>query len=575
MATFFPPINAWTPGQALSKAQIPMVFKQAIALHQRGQIQAAQILYERILGVDQTHIGALQMLGTAAAQSGQFELAVQRLDQVLAIAADKPEIHIQRAYALQQVHRYTEALASYDLALELQPNQAETHNNRGVVLHALQRLQDALLAYDRALELKPGYAQAHFNKGNALLALKRRNEALECLGAAIALQPDYAKAYINRGVALQELQRPGEALLSYEKAVALQPFMPEAHFNRGGALQALCRLDESIAAYDKAIALRSDYADAHLFKATALLLQGQFAAGWRNYEWRWKTDDAKSRLRSFAAPQWTGVEPLSGKTILLHCEQGLGDVIQFCRYASVLKRMGASVVLEVHRPLITLLNGLDGVDTCLALGDALPAFDFHCPLLSLPLALQTDLESIPTATSYLNVKPERTEYWRNRLGTKVGLRVGMVWSGNPAHAVDYNRSIALADWLRHAGLDVEWVSLQKEVRDSDRLALDTHGVRHFGSDLRDMADTAALCKLMDVVVSVDTSVAHLSAALGCPTWILLPKVPDWRWLLGRNDSPWYPSVRLYRQTVDGDWVEVLSRLRADLARANDTPQRDV
>lgn len=575
MATFFQTTTAWIPGQILSKAQVPMAFKQAMALHQRGQIPAAQILYERIIGVDQTHVGALQMSGAAAAQSGHFDMAVQRLDQALAIVADKPDIHIQRAYALQQLHRFTEALVSYECALELQPSHAETHNNRGVVLHALQRWEDALSAYDRALELKPGYAQAHFNKGNALLALKRRAEALECLDAAIAVQPNYAKAYINRGVALQELRRPQEALESYEKAVALQPYMPEAHVNRGWALQALCRLDESIAAYDKAIALRSDYADAHLHKATALLLKGHFSLGWRSYEWRWKTEDAKTRLRDFSTPQWTGTESLVGKTIFLHCEQGLGDVIQFCRYSSVLRRMGARVILEVHRPLITLLQDLDGVDTCLVMGDALPEFDYHCPLLSLPLALQTELETIPVAPSYLNAKPEHIEYWRNRLGPKKGLRVGMVWSGNPAHAVDYNRSISLSDWFSHVGLNVEWISLQKEVRESDRSALDTHSLRHFGAELQDMGDTAALCKLMDVVVSVDTSVAHLSAALGCPTWILLPKVPDWRWLLGRNDSPWYPSVRLYRQAVDGDWSEVFSRLCVDLAAIDGTSHRDV
>lgn len=565
MAISFRSTAAWIPGLALSKAHIPIAFKQAVELHQRGQLSGAQALYMRILAADSKHVGTLQMLGAVAAQSGDFAKAVQWLDQVLALTKGDFEMYVQRGFALQQLHRLQEALESYELALNVQPRHAETHNNRGVVLHALQRWEDALLAYDWALELKPGYAQALFNKGNALLALKRRLAALECLEAAIAQKPDYAKAYINRGVALQELQRPNEALTSYEKAVALQPFMPEAHFNRGGALQALCRIDEAIAAYEKAIALRPDYADAHLFKATALLLQGEFASGWRTYEWRWGTDDAKKRVRTFPVPQWTGAELLTGKSILLHCEQGLGDVIQFCRYASIVQSLGARVILEVHHPLIGLMQELNGVDVCVALGDALPDFDYHCPLLSLPLALQTDLETIPAKTSYLNAKPERVESWRQKLGPKTRLRVGMVWSGNPAHAIDYNRSIPLASWFNHADLGVEWVSLQKEVRESDRLVLGMQGLRHFGAELQDMGDTAALCELMDVVVSVDTSVAHLSAALGCPTWVLLPKVPDWRWLLGRNDSPWYPSVRLYRQTVDGDWSDVFARLCVDLA----------
>lgn len=566
MKPIFVPSKPVFHGMALTPAQVPGAFQQAIALHQRGQLPQAQALYERILKVHPQHHPSMQMLGTVAMQTGKPQLAVDWYSRAIEREAGVPELHAQLGFALQELGRLKDAVAAYDQALALNPRMADTFNNRGVALQRLKRTQEAIASYDQAISLRPGYAEAHFNKGSALLATKQAQAAMVCLGQAIALRPDYVKAHVNRGVAWQQLQRPDTALACYDQALAHNPYNPEAHFNRGGALQALKRLDDAIASYDQAIALRPDYPDAHLLKSTALLLQGNFARGWELYEWRWRTEDCLPRVRAFAQPIWRGDVPLQGKRILLHGEQGLGDMLQFCRYAKLVAAEGAHVILEVPKPLASVLQNLEGVDEMVIAGEPLPGFDLHCPLLSLPLAFHTDLATIPCAPAYLRCHPEAARDWEQRLGPRTGPRVGIVWSGNPQHAIDYNRSIALESFVRCVPQGWECFSLQKEVRADDRPALEAHArIRHFGDALTDFGDTAALCSLMDVVVSVDTSVAHLSAALGRPTWVLLPFVPDWRWLLDRVDSPWYPSVKLYRQPTDADWLSVLDRVALDLA----------
>lgn len=552
-------------GQALTPAQVPSVFKQAIALHQQGRLQQAQALYERVLQAQPQHVPSLQMLGTAAVQTGKFPAAVDWYTRAIRLQPESPELHAQVGFALQELGQLAAAVEAYDRALALNPRQADTCNNRGVALQRQMRLDEAIASYDQAIALRPGYAEAHFNRGSALLTSKQPERALTSLDAAIALRPDYVKAHVNRGVALQQSKRPDLALISHEKAIALNPYYPEAHFNRGSALQALKRLDMAAESYNRAIALRADYADAYLFKSTVCLLQGNFSQGLELYEWRWKTEESAPRIRPFVQPLWQGDASLEGKRILLHGEQGLGDMVQFCRYAKLVAARGAYVILEVPKLLTKVLEGLDGVHEMVPLGGTLPPFDFHCPLLSLPRAFQTDLTTIPHSPSYLRSHPALVQAWKNRLGPKTRPRVGIVWSGSPQHAMDCNRSITLESLLPYLPTTWECISLQKEVRAIDQSALtEQAGMRHFGDALKDFEDTAALCSLMDVVISVDTSVAHLSAALGQPTWILLPFVPDWRWLLDREDSPWYPSAKLYRQATEGDWAGVLARICADL-----------
>jgi len=329
----------------------------------------------------------------------------------------------------------------------------------------------------------------------------------------------------------------------------------------------LKQFDAAVTSFDKAIDLKPDFAEAYWNKSLTLLLTGDFDQGWRLYEWRWEREFPTSPIRNFQQPLWLGNETLAGKTILLHAEQGLGDTIQFSRYASLVADLGAHVIMEVAKPLLGLFAGLAGVSRLIAKGSPLPVFDYHCPLLSLPLAFKTELGSIPFPQQYLHVDASRLEQWSQTLGEKTRPRVGLVWSGSTTLINDHNRSIPLSLLIPQLPPDYQYVSLQKEVRDNDRPILQAStDILHFGDELSDFSDTAALCELMDVVISVDTSVAHLSGALGRPTWVLLPFVPEWRWLLDRDDSPWYASMKLYRQNTAGDWDSVFARVRADLPK---------
>jgi hypothetical protein len=384
---------------------------------------------------------------------------------------------------------------------------------------------------------------------------------------AIDFRPNYPEAHNNRGGSLKGLGRLEEALLSYDDAIRIQSDYAEALHNRGIILQELSRFDEALMSYDKAIGIRPGYAEVFRNKALLWLLLGDFLNGWRAYEWRWRCQDRLRARRGFEQPLWLGEESLSGKTILLHSEQGLGDTIQFCRYIPLVAALGATVVFELPGSLVGLLRGVEGVDRFVALGEVLPEVDFHCPLMSLPLAFGTTLGSIPLPARGIDADAGKTAFWSGRMGEKTRPRIGLVWSGNSQHSNDHNRSISLTELLSHLPAGYEYVSLQREVRESDQSVLDSSFQnRHFGLELEDFTDTAALCGLMDLVISVDTSVVHLSATMARPTWVLLPYLPDWRWLLGRQDSPWYPSARLFRQACAGDWASVLGTLGNELAK---------
>jgi hypothetical protein len=302
------------------------------------------------------------------------------------------------------------------------------------------------------------------------------------------------------------------------------------------------------------------------------LLLGNFKDGWQGYEWRWKNKSIKSfkSNRSFPQPLWLGAESLAEKTILLHAEQGLGDTIQFCRYIPLVAQLGAKVILEVQRPLLKLFKDLEGVSQIIAAGDMLPAFDYQCPLLSLPLAFKTELHTIPPIAQHITSDTDKVTKWQTKLGEKTQPRVGLVWSGSAGHQNDHNRSLSLSQLLSHLPSNIEYVCLQKEIRAIDKELLAQHTqIKYFGDALEDFTDTAALCELVDLVISVDTSVAHLAGTLGKPAWVLVTLTPDWRWLLERDDSPWYPSVKVYRQDKANDWNGVLDRARSDLEKRFD------
>jgi tetratricopeptide (TPR) repeat protein len=365
---------------------------------------------------------------------------------------------------------------------------------------------------------------------------------------------------------LYTLKRFDDALAGYDRALALRPDYVEAHCNRGVTLQDFRRFDEALACYERARATRPDFADAHYNEALCRLLVGDLKRGFDRHEWRWETAQHRSFKRNFSQTLWTGAQDLSGKTILLHAEQGLGDTIQFCRYAPLVAARGACVVLEVQEPLRALMATLPGDARMVARGEPLPDFDLHCPLLSLPRSLATELATIPRVTPYLRAAADGAAKWNGRLGVRDRPRIGVAWSGRPSHKNDHNRSIDLAAFLQgFAGIDATIVSLQREVRDADLATLRERGdVVHFGEELKDFSDTAALIANLDLVVAVDTSVAHLAGALAKPVWVLLPFIPDWRWLLDRDDSPWYPAARLFRQDESRRWENVFARVNAAL-----------
>lgn len=570
---------------------------------QSGRPGEALGLIERALRLQPAHAAAHCNRGLALDALAQCEAAVSSYDHALALQADFAEAHYNRGNALHKLGRYAEAVSSHDRALLLRPNLAEAHFNRGNALLDLQRPSAALAAYERAIALKPDYAEAWGNRGLALKGLERWEEALESHARAIALRPRDAVAHSNRGNAYRELRRWDEALRDYERAIEIEPELAAAHFNRGLVLHQLGRLEEALAGYERAVALKPDYHEAHcnrgnvymarnepaaaidsydraitlkrdyaegyFNRAIARLLNGDFAGGWEDYEWRWRnlSGSVANERREFAQPLWLGNAPIAGKTILLHGEQGLGDSLQFCRYAESVAGLQARVLLEVPPALATLMRNLSGVAELIPKGKSLPPFDYHCPLMSLPLAFRTTAATIPHPEGYLRADPVLAARWRERWPRGATPRIGLAWSGNAKQKNDHKRSIALAELAPHLPPKYDYVCLQVDVREADRAALAGHpGIRDFGAEL-DFPNTAGLIDGLDLVLAVDSSIAHLSAALGKPTWILLPFNPDWRWLLERRDSPWYGSVQLYRQPAAGDWKTVLQQVARDLTRA--------
>ncbi len=474
--------------------------------------------------LDTTHIF---QRAVDAFRAGQLAETEQLCRQIVAVKPDHFDAAHVLAVAQAAQGKLDLALASYDRALALRPDSFEALSNRGTCLERLGRFEEALASYERALSLRPDFVDALYNRGNVLRALGRHTEALASYDRALALRPAHADALNNRGQVLRELMRYDDALKSYDAAVAVAPQHVMAHCN--------------------AAALR--------------LLMGDFRRGWADYEWRWKKASVVRFDRHFPQPLWRG-EAIASKTILIHSEQGLGDTIQFCRYVPQVAARGARVIFEVEPPLLGLMSAFSGVAQAVAKGSALPAFDVHCPLLSLPLAFGTTLATIPAETAYLRAPALQSIQWHARLAEKRRPLVGMVWAGNPRHERDSERSIALDALLPLLDAEASFVSLQKDVRPDDAAVLRERGdILQASDELKDFSDTAGLVSALDLVISVDTSVAHLAAALGKPTWILLTHVPDFRWLLDRDDSPWYPTVRLFRQDATRRWDGVIARVR--------------
>jgi tetratricopeptide (TPR) repeat protein len=572
-----PPANQGQAGRMLGLLYV----HQGDRLHTLGRSADALESYDRALALT-PRADIYSNRGVALEALGRLDEALDSFNRAVTCRPDYAPAFFNRGGVLCALGRWAEALADYDRAVALRPDPAASYwNNRGLVLGELNRWAEAADDFVRALGLDPAYADAQANLSVAQRRLGQLDAALSSADRALALQPDHPEALTTRGLALAALGRFEAALESHERALALRPSYLQALNNAGAALDALDRTDEALARFDAALALDPGFAEAAFNSALALLRAGRFAEGWSRHEARWRRKGEPGPTYPDET-LWLGradEQGLEGRTILLHAEQGLGDTLQFCRYASAVKALGARVILEVQPPLKTLLAGLEGVDQVIGVGEPVPLFDRHTPLLSLPLALsrppppahpRARRDNLFPQPPYLVADPTRSDVWRARLPPPGGPRIGLVWAGNAAHGADRNRSLpaqALAPLIAAArNVGAQMVSLQKDVPTADLAWLgQTPDVLRVEDQLTDFAETAALISTCDLVISVDTSVAHLAGALGRPLWLLLPKPCDWRWMSNREDTPWYPSARLFRQRAPGDWAEVLDRVAQALA----------
>jgi len=591
---------------------------RGVALERLGRLAEAVESYDRAIALKQDHPEAWANRGVALEKRGLLEDALASHDQAIAIKPDHTEAHKYRGDVLYRLGRREEALSSYHAAIALKPSSAEAHYNRSVVLVELERYEDAVASYDRVIAIQPDHAAAHAQRGTALGLLRRTAEALASFDRALELQPEDALPHCNRAVMLDDSGRHADAVASYDRAIAIRPDYADAYFNRGIALEKLDRHADAIHSYDAAITFKPDHSDAHCNRGAALvrlgryhealetflrgaetkpdfaeaywnasivtLALGDYARGWQLHEWRKKTKTPIG-VRVFPFPESTNADAMRGKRVLITWEQGLGDTIQFCRYLPMVAAIAETVVFAVPAPLRSLLaQALPRVQV-IADTEIPGSFDVHCPLLSLPLVFGTTLQTIPATPSYIAAPADATAAFAQRLGTRRRPRVGLVWNGGfrpdqPAVWADNKRRNM--DFAEIAGLNlprIDFFSLQKGEPAESALAAELPKVWrgdnfvNLTADLKDFADTAALVENLDLVISVDTSTAHLAAAMGKPVWILLRFDGCWRWLLDRTDSPWYPSVRLFRQPAPSAWRPVIDQVREELIRhfADDGP----
>ena len=544
-------------------------FNRGNVLRELGRLDEALSSYHQAILINPKYLACYFYRGNLERALGLLEDALNSYNQAITLKPDFTDAHINCGAVLQELGRFDEALASYNKAIEIESNCEDAYSNRGIVLRDLGQPEEAIASYRKALEINPNFVPAHYNLANFLLDFGRFEEAIGSYNKALEITPDYADAYINRGNALQELGFYEDAIKNYNKALEINPDYADAYCNQGNALHKLGHLDQALISYDKAISIDPDCRDAYWNKSISQLLGGDFHNGWQGYEWRWinQHSSAFKKQRNFPQPLWLGDVSLEGKTILLHAEQGLGDTIQFSRYVSLVAQLGAEVLLEVQPALAPLLKNQEGLSQLITQGEPLPRFDYQCPLLSLPLAFKTNLNNLPAPAGYIKADTLKIERWQKTLGEKTLPRIGLVWSGSTTHKNDRNRSLRLEQLAPYLPADYQYISLQKELREGDQQLLAQHPkIQHYGYALQDFSDTAALCELMDVIISVDTSTAHLAGALNKPTWVLLPFAPDWRWLLDRSDSPWYPSMRLFRQDKTNDWKRALEVLSINIRR---------
>lgn len=507
----------------------------AVKHHQARNFSEAEKLYCQVLQSNPFHAEALHLLGVLSHQTGRDQVAIDYIERALAMNPKLAEAHYNLGLIQMAQGKPEKAAAGYREALRLKPDYAEALNCLGIILKDQGKPQEALACYERAIQIQPKLAPVYNNVGNIHMEQNRLENACESYREALRVNPNFFEAYTNLGNTLQRMGKPAEAITNYDQAIRVKP----------------------------------DYGDAHWNKSLALLLLGEFEPGWREYEWRWRTRTFTKR--SLPQPVWDG-SSLVGSTILLCAEQGLGDTLQFVRFIPLVKERVGRVLFECPKALLKMLADFEGIDQLVGVGSPLPPFDVHASLLSLPGTFGTNLSNIPARIPYLSAQPTLVDHWRAELEKLTGFKIGIAWKGSAANLADSRRSIPLAQFASLGRVPgVTLLSLQKGPgAEQIRQVADQFKVVDLGDRLDEangaFMDTAAVMKNLDLVITADTATAHLAGALGVPVWIALPCMPDWRWLLERSDSPWYPSVRLFRQLRPGDWTDVFERMAVEVVR---------
>ena len=537
----------------------------------QGKTEQALKVYDKAIQLKPDYLDAYYNRGIALQNLGQVEEAIESYDKVIELNPDYAQAHNNRGNAFIDLGHIVGAVKCYDQAIQLNPDYAEAYNNLGNAHKELGQLEEAIKKYDKAVQLKPDYAEAYYNRGIALNEFDRLEDAIKSYDRAIEIKPDYAEPYHNRGIALKELGKVEEAIKSYDHAIQFKPDFVKAYNNHGLALQDCGRLEEAIKSYEQALQISPKYYSARYNRSLAWLLGGKLQQAWPEYEFRFKAfEDQKRTFRK--GIQWKG-EPLEDKLVFVYPEQGTGDIIQFMRYLPLIKKLGGKVIFEVRQPLVRLVETFKGYDKLWTHKQnrdlsSINRFDYHVAIMSLPGLFNTTLENIPSASPYLSADNKLLRMWQTRLASKELFKVGIVWAGAGGHKKDHMRSIRLSDFKVLKDIKgLKLFSLQKE-KHAKWTDIDPGEVVDIdlGAKIIDFADTAAIIENLDLVVSVDTSVVHLAGALGKEVWTLLPYSPDWRWMLNRNDSPWYPSMRLFRQPSPCDWKSVLQAVRKALIK---------
>ena len=564
-----------TPGiRSKPSLKIHRLLQEAVDLHQKGLFNEALPLYESVLAEDSKNSEALHLSGLIAYQTNNPAKGVKLMQDALKISPQNVACLVNLGLAEHVVGDFKSAEKRYKFAISIRRDFEKVHYNLGNLYKDQNIWDKAIQCYETAITLKPDYWEVYLNLANVLESNQLLENAIRSLNKVLFLSPFQSKAYNNRGNVYKKLEKWRDAINDYDLSIHLDKNYSDVYVNKGNLLKELGYWEPAIACYRRCLEIDKAHPKAIWNMSILSLTFGDFTKGWQEYETRWlKENEAALNLKVLKGlhinkgQEWRGLENISGKRILLYAEQGLGDSIQFVRFIPELLARGANVLLMVQRPLIELFKQFKHVSHLLATEDPIPNYDFCCPLMSLPLALELNKESDYVYSPYLHADENKTERWAKKLNCISGPKVGVVWRGSVVHANDRQRSLSFQTFKECLPSDHLFVSLQKEVSDEDLTVIKQNGnILDFSQDLTDFSETAALCANLDLIICVDTSVAHLAGAIGKEVWLLIPFIPDWRWMLGRQDSPWYANLSLYRQRVWGEWSNPLEQVKIDLVQ---------